>query len=111
VLRGARRNRMNWRVVSRLRITSSRDWQRACAGVWVISWPRITSCPAPSAPRWPGVFLDFRRLDLLEALRDLAAGDLHVLGVLVRLADVVGELLHALVEALEIDAELFPAPP
>src|SRR5258708_7945844 len=48
----------------------------------------------------------FRPFDLLEALRDLAAGDLHVLGVLVRLADVIGELLHALVETLEIDAEL-----
>src|SRR5688500_1125310 len=44
-------------------------------------------------------------LDLREALRDLAARELHFLDVLVRLPDVSREVAHALVEAAELDRE------
>src|SRR5262249_25411902 len=46
--------------------------------------------------------IELDRLDALKVLRDLAAGALDVLGVLVRLAYVIGEPLHALLEAPEV---------
>jgi hypothetical protein len=45
-------------------------------------------------------------LDLGKAARELVAGDAQLLGVLVSLADVIGELAQALVEAAEVLAQL-----
>ena len=54
----------------------------------------------------PGRHVELHALDLQEAPRDLVAGDAHVLGILVCLPDVIGQLAHALVEASKLLAEL-----
>ena len=41
-----------------------------------------------------------------KTLADFSAGNFHIRRLLVRLADIVGELFHALVKAAEILAQL-----
>src|SRR3954467_759008 len=50
--------------------------------------------------------IELDTLDLCEATRDLITGDAHVFGVFVRLANMVRELFHALVEAAEFATQL-----